>query len=122
MEGQTDGWTDGQTDGWTDGRMDGWTDGWTENLLILQDFVSSRGRCPTSKVVLMEFVRFFSAVIQNAIYYGTYLLVFCVLLIYVTSKVGFSFSQLKVICITASNTWGRYISLLMLQTFLSATE
>jgi len=55
-----------------------------------------------------------SAVIQNAIYYGTYLLVFCVLLIYVTSKVGFSFSQLKVICITASNTWGLFLLVMLL--------
>ena len=47
-----------------------------------------------------------AALRTNAIYYGTYLSIFCVLLVYVVSKVGFSLSQLKLICITASNTWG----------------
>ena len=50
MDGQTAGWMDGWTDGRTDGQMDGQTDGWTdgrmENLPILQDFISYRGRCP----------------------------------------------------------------------------
>lgn len=55
-----------------------------------------------------------SSLRTNAIYYGTYLSIFCVLLVYVVSKVGFSLSQLKLICITASNTWGLFLLVLLL--------
>lgn len=57
-----------------------------------------------------------TAIIENAIYYGTYLLIFGVLLIYVAAQPGINLdgSKLKVICITASNTWGLFLLVLLL--------
>nr|XP_039254494.1 G-protein coupled receptor-associated protein LMBRD2-like [Styela clava] len=56
------------------------------------------------------------ALIKNAVYYGTYLLIFIVLLIYVATRrdITLNFSQLKVIGITASNTWGLFLLVLLL--------
>ncbi|CAH1775347.1 unnamed protein product [Owenia fusiformis] len=57
-----------------------------------------------------------TALIENAIYYGTYLVIFIVCLIYVAVKPDLHFSgeQIKVIGITASNTWGLFLVVLML--------
>ncbi|XP_076364879.1 G-protein coupled receptor-associated protein LMBRD2 [Tachypleus tridentatus] len=57
-----------------------------------------------------------TAVVENAIYYGTYLLIFGILLIYVAAQPGMYLdgSKLKVICITASNTWGLFLLVLLL--------
>jgi len=57
-----------------------------------------------------------SSLIANAIYYGTYLLIFGVCLIYVAIRpdLHFNFSQLKVLAITASNTWGLFLLVLLL--------
>ena len=55
-----------------------------------------------------------SAIVYNAIYYGSYLLIFGVLLIYVASHINLTAAYLKVICITASNTWGLFLLVLLL--------
>jgi hypothetical protein len=54
------------------------------------------------------------ALISNAIYYGTYLAIFSVLLIYVAIKINIDGQKLKVIGITASNTWGLFLLVLLL--------
>uniref|UniRef100_A0A9J8DI28 LMBR1 domain containing 2a n=1 Tax=Cyprinus carpio carpio TaxID=630221 RepID=A0A9J8DI28_CYPCA len=57
-----------------------------------------------------------TALIENAIYYGTYLLIFCSLLIYVavTLKLHLTWSGLRTIGITAANTWGLFLLVLLL--------
>ncbi|XP_041359946.1 G-protein coupled receptor-associated protein LMBRD2-like [Gigantopelta aegis] len=57
-----------------------------------------------------------SALIENAIYYGTYLLIFGVCLIYVAARpdLHIDADKLKVIGVTASNTWGLFVLVLML--------
>lgn len=56
------------------------------------------------------------ALIANAIYYGTYLLVFAICLIYLATKPGMYLDgpRLKVLAITASNTWGLFLLVLLL--------
>jgi len=56
------------------------------------------------------------ALIANALYYGTYLIIFCACLIYLAVKPDFKFdaAQLKVLAITASNTWGLFLLVLLL--------
>uniref|UniRef100_H2YCN2 LMBR1 domain-containing protein 2 n=1 Tax=Ciona savignyi TaxID=51511 RepID=H2YCN2_CIOSA len=55
------------------------------------------------------------AVIENAVYYGSYLFIFGCLLIYVAaSKISLDIQQLKVLLITASNTWGLFLLVLLL--------
>lgn len=57
-----------------------------------------------------------SAVIDNAIYYGSYLLICGVLLIYLALKPGIDldWSKLKAIASSASNTWGLFLLVLLL--------
>ncbi|XP_038048616.1 G-protein coupled receptor-associated protein LMBRD2-like [Patiria miniata] len=57
-----------------------------------------------------------SAIIQNAIWYGSYLLIFGVLLIYVAANPNLQLDgdNLQVIGITASNTWGLFLLVLLL--------
>lgn len=57
-----------------------------------------------------------TALIENAIYYGSYLLIFGVILIYVVAKADLQVDaeRLKVIGITASNTWGLFLLILLL--------
>ncbi|XP_023029127.2 LMBR1 domain-containing protein 2 homolog [Leptinotarsa decemlineata] len=57
-----------------------------------------------------------SALIDNAIYYGSYLLICGVLLIYLALKPGIDmdWSNLKVIASSASNTWGLFLLVLLL--------
>ncbi|XP_013409008.1 LMBR1 domain-containing protein 2 [Lingula anatina] len=57
-----------------------------------------------------------SALIENAIYYGSYLLIFGICLIYVAARpdIHFSGDKLKVIGITASNTWGLFLLVFLL--------
>lgn len=56
-----------------------------------------------------------SALVDNAIYYGSYLLIFGILLVYVAAKRLFVDAEsLKIICITASNTWGMFWLILLL--------
>ncbi|XP_067951497.1 G-protein coupled receptor-associated protein LMBRD2-like isoform X2 [Watersipora subatra] len=56
-----------------------------------------------------------SALISNAIYYATYAVIFCVCLIYVATRPNLSINaeNLKVIGITASNTWGLFLLVLL---------
>ncbi len=54
------------------------------------------------------------SLINNAIYYGTYMIIFSVLLIYVGVKHSIDGQKLKVIGITASNTWGLFLLVLLL--------
>ncbi|XP_064487050.1 G-protein coupled receptor-associated protein LMBRD2B-like [Ornithodoros turicata] len=57
-----------------------------------------------------------TALIENAIYYGSYLLIFAGLLVYVAIQPNMHLDagKLKVICITASNTWGLFLLVLLL--------
>ncbi|XP_055017544.1 G-protein coupled receptor-associated protein LMBRD2B-like isoform X2 [Boleophthalmus pectinirostris] len=57
-----------------------------------------------------------TALIKNAIYYGTYLVIFVSLLIYVVIhlKWKFKFRELQTVCITAANTWGLFLLVLLL--------
>lgn len=54
------------------------------------------------------------SLIHNAIYYGTYMAIFSVLLIYVGIKHTIDGQKLKIIGITASNTWGLFLLVLLL--------
>ncbi|XP_057675085.1 G-protein coupled receptor-associated protein LMBRD2B isoform X2 [Corythoichthys intestinalis] len=57
-----------------------------------------------------------TALIENAIYYGTYLLIFGSLLIYVAvhPEWRLSWSELQTVGITAANTWGLFLLVLLL--------
>ncbi|EFN82289.1 LMBR1 domain-containing protein 2 homolog [Harpegnathos saltator] len=57
-----------------------------------------------------------SALIDNAIYYGSYLFICGILLIYIALKPGLDFDgqKLKVIASSASNTWGLFLLVLLL--------
>nr|CDP97965.2 Bm2824 [Brugia malayi] len=56
-----------------------------------------------------------SAIYSNAIYYGTYLAVFFMLMIYAAVKgVVLNAEHLKVILISASNTWGLFLLVVLL--------
>ena len=55
-----------------------------------------------------------AAFIENAIYYGSFAIVFVVFIIYVSIKTELSLEGLKIICITASNTWGLFLLVLLL--------
>lgn len=56
-----------------------------------------------------------SAVIDNAIYYGSYLLICGILLIYLAFKPGVNLDwpKLKAIASSASNTWGLFLLVLL---------
>ncbi|XP_017863708.1 PREDICTED: LMBR1 domain-containing protein 2 homolog [Drosophila arizonae] len=56
-----------------------------------------------------------SALIENAIYYGSYLFICGVLLIYIAVKgVSLDWQKLKAIASSASNTWGLFLLVLLL--------
>ncbi|XP_054587492.2 G-protein coupled receptor-associated protein LMBRD2B isoform X2 [Nothobranchius furzeri] len=57
-----------------------------------------------------------TALIENAIYYGTYLLIFIALLFYVAAhpKWKLSWTAIQTIGITAANTWGLFLLVLLL--------
>nr|CAG4636870.1 EOG090X03B7 [Ceriodaphnia reticulata]SVE72838.1 EOG090X03B7 [Ceriodaphnia reticulata] len=57
-----------------------------------------------------------SALIDNAIYYGSYLVIATILLIYLAAKPDFEFDwpKLKAIAASASNTWGLFWLVLLL--------
>lgn len=57
-----------------------------------------------------------SALIDNAIYYGSYLMICGVLLIYIALKPGvyLEWEKLKAIASSASNTWGLFLLVLLL--------
>lgn len=57
-----------------------------------------------------------SALIDNAIYYGSYLFICGILLIYIALKPGVQLdgAKLKAIASSASNTWGLFLLILLL--------
>lgn len=55
-----------------------------------------------------------SAILENLIYYGSFAFIFILLLIYVGAHHAISWEYLKVICITASNTWGLILLVVLL--------
>lgn len=57
-----------------------------------------------------------AALIDNMIYYGSYLLICVILLIYLTLKpdVHLDWQKLKAIASSASNTWGLFLLVLLL--------
>uniref|UniRef100_A0A4W6EMK4 LMBR1 domain containing 2b n=1 Tax=Lates calcarifer TaxID=8187 RepID=A0A4W6EMK4_LATCA len=87
---------------------------WTSQCLtwlllpFMQSYARSGGFSITGKIK--------TALIENAIYYGTYLLIFGSLLIYVAVHPGWRLSwyELQTIGITAANTWGLFLLVLLL--------
>ena len=55
-----------------------------------------------------------AAFIENAIYYGIFAIIFVIFIIYVSIKTALSLEGLKIICITASNTWGLFLLVVLL--------
>jgi len=55
-----------------------------------------------------------TALLENLIFYGVFAVTFIVLLIYVAIHHTISMDNLKVICITASNTWGLLLLIVLL--------
>uniref|UniRef100_A0A8C1H413 LMBR1 domain containing 2b n=2 Tax=Cyprinus carpio TaxID=7962 RepID=A0A8C1H413_CYPCA len=86
---------------------------WTSQCLtwlllpFMQSYARSGGFSITGKIK--------TALIENAIYYGTYLLIFGSLLIYVAVHFQWHLSwSLQTIGITAANTWGLFLLVLLL--------
>ncbi|XP_023270182.1 LMBR1 domain-containing protein 2-B-like isoform X1 [Seriola lalandi dorsalis] len=87
---------------------------WTSQFLtwLLLPFMQSYARSGAfSRVGKIK-----TALIENAIYYGTYLLIFISLLIYVAAHPQWklTWTDLQTICITAANTWGLFLLVLLL--------
>ncbi|CAG2165913.1 unnamed protein product [Oppiella nova] len=55
-----------------------------------------------------------AALIDNAIYYGSFAIIFIVFIIYVSIKTQLNLEGIKIICITASNTWGLFLLVVLL--------
>ncbi|XP_067881273.1 G-protein coupled receptor-associated protein LMBRD2-like [Heterodontus francisci] len=87
---------------------------WTSQFLtwILLPFMQSYARSGDFSIT----GKIKTALIENAIYYGTYLLIFGALLIYVAVHPGLRLDwyQLQTIGITAANTWGLFLLVLLL--------
>ncbi|XP_030048897.1 G-protein coupled receptor-associated protein LMBRD2 [Microcaecilia unicolor] len=87
---------------------------WTSQFLtwillpFMQSYARSGGFSITGKIK--------TALIENAIYYGTYLLIFGAFLIYVAvnPNLHLEWSQLQTIGIAAANTWGLFLLVLLL--------
>ncbi|KAJ8287091.1 hypothetical protein GJAV_G00047560 [Gymnothorax javanicus] len=87
---------------------------WTSQCLtwlllpFMQSYARSGGFSITGKIK--------TALIENAIYYGTYLLIFGSLLIYVAvhPTLRLSWYELQTIGITAANTWGLFLLVLLM--------
>ncbi|KAJ6656136.1 hypothetical protein lerEdw1_004187 [Lerista edwardsae] len=77
-------------------------------LPFMQSYARSGGFSITGKIK--------TALIENAIYYGTYLLIFGAFLIYVAvnPKFNLQWSELQTIGIAAANTWGLFLLVLLL--------
>uniref|UniRef100_A0A8C9ZC88 LMBR1 domain containing 2a n=1 Tax=Sander lucioperca TaxID=283035 RepID=A0A8C9ZC88_SANLU len=83
---------------------------WTSQFLtwLLLPFMQSYARSGSfSRVGKIK-----TALIENAIYYGTYLLIFISLLVYVAAHP--QWRELQTIGITAANTWGLFLLVLLL--------
>ncbi|XP_032068981.1 G-protein coupled receptor-associated protein LMBRD2 [Thamnophis elegans] len=87
---------------------------WTSQFLtwillpFMQSYARSGGFSITGKIK--------TALIENAIYYGTYLLIFGAFLIYVAinPNISLQWNQLQTIGIAAANTWGLFLLVLLL--------
>uniref|UniRef100_F6X3W7 LMBR1 domain containing 2 n=1 Tax=Ornithorhynchus anatinus TaxID=9258 RepID=F6X3W7_ORNAN len=87
---------------------------WTSQFLtwillpFMQSYARSGGFSITGKIK--------TALIENAIYYGTYLLIFVAFLIYVAvnPNLHLEWNQLQTIGIAAANTWGLFLLVLLL--------
>nr|XP_030699459.1 LMBR1 domain-containing protein 2 isoform X6 [Globicephala melas]XP_033708681.1 G-protein coupled receptor-associated protein LMBRD2 isoform X5 [Tursiops truncatus] len=87
---------------------------WTSQFLtwillpFMQSYARSGGFSITGKIK--------TALIENAIYYGTYLLIFGAFLIYVAVNphLHLEWNQLQTIGIAAANTWGLFLLVLLL--------
>ncbi|ELW53491.1 LMBR1 domain-containing protein 2 [Tupaia chinensis] len=77
-------------------------------LPFMQSYARSGGFSITGKIK--------TALIENAIYYGTYLLIFGAFLIYVAvnPRLHLEWNQLQTIGIAAANTWGLFLLVLLL--------
>ncbi|XP_034398147.1 G-protein coupled receptor-associated protein LMBRD2B-like isoform X2 [Cyclopterus lumpus] len=87
---------------------------WTSQFLtwLLLPFMQSYARSGAfSRVGKIK-----TALIENAIYYGTYLLIFISLLVYVAAHPQWKLTwrELQTIGITAANTWGLFLLVLLL--------
>ncbi|XP_076587142.1 G-protein coupled receptor-associated protein LMBRD2a isoform X2 [Chaetodon auriga] len=87
---------------------------WTSQFLtwLLLPFMQSYAQSGAFSIV----GKIKTALIENAIYYGTYLLIFISLLIYVAAHPQWQLSwrELQTIGITAANTWGLFLLVLLL--------
>nr|XP_057928097.1 G-protein coupled receptor-associated protein LMBRD2B-like isoform X2 [Doryrhamphus excisus] len=87
---------------------------WTSQFLtwLLLPFMQSYARSGAFSII----GRTKTALVENAIYYGTYLLLFISLLIYVAAHPQWrlTWPQLQTIGITAANTWGLFLLVLLL--------
>ncbi|KAM4745430.1 G-protein coupled receptor-associated protein LMBRD2B-like isoform 1-T5 [Anableps anableps] len=87
---------------------------WTSQFLtwLLLPFMQSYARSGAFSIV----GKIKTALIENAIYYGTYLLIFICLLFYVAVylKLKLTWTELQAIGITAANTWGLFLLVLLL--------
>ncbi|XP_077378900.1 G-protein coupled receptor-associated protein LMBRD2B-like [Festucalex cinctus] len=87
-----------------------WTSQFLTWLLLpfMQSYARSGAFSPVGKVK--------AALVENAIYYGTYLLIFIFLLIYVAAHPlwRLTWTEFQTICITAANTWGLFLLVLLL--------
>lgn len=87
---------------------------WTSQFLtwLLLPFMQSYARSGAFSVV----GKIKTALIENALYYGTYLLIFISLLIYVAvhPQWKLTWMEFQTICITAANTWGLFLLVLLL--------
>ncbi|XP_053151260.1 G-protein coupled receptor-associated protein LMBRD2 isoform X1 [Hemicordylus capensis] len=87
---------------------------WTSQFLtwillpFMQSYARSGGFSITGKIK--------TALIENAIYYGTYLLIFGAILIYVAVNlsINLQWNELQTIGIAAANTWGLFLLVLLL--------
>ncbi|XP_063345887.1 G-protein coupled receptor-associated protein LMBRD2a isoform X2 [Pelmatolapia mariae] len=79
---------------------------------LLLPFMQSYARSGAFSV----FGKIKTALIENALYYGTYLLIFIALLIYVAVQLKWklTWADLQTIGITAANTWGLFLLVLLL--------
>lgn len=55
-----------------------------------------------------------SSFVENAIYYGSFGAIFIIFAIYVAIHSGLDFDGLKIVCISASNTWGLFLLVVLL--------
>ena len=55
-----------------------------------------------------------AAFIENGIYYGCFAIIFIIFIIYVSIKTQLTLEGLKIICVTASNTWGLFLLVVLL--------